>query len=93
MTEAARPSRSADGISEEEFLTLPTPADFHWALPTNWFTLDPTPGRAEASVARVVRARIRRYPQLAAYREQLTTLLHDQLRAATRHGRRREAPD
>jgi hypothetical protein len=78
-------------VSEEEFLGLPTPAGFNWAVPSNWFHLDLRPGRERAGIERVLDERVRRFPELAAYRERLSRALLAQVREAARDGAREVA--
>jgi hypothetical protein len=78
-------------VSEEEFLRLPTPAGFNWAVPSNWFHLDLRPGRERAGIERVLSERVRRFPELAAYRGRLSRALLAQVREAARDGAREVA--
>jgi hypothetical protein len=78
-------------VSEEEFLRLPTPAGFNWAVPSNWFHLDLRPGRERVGIERVLDERVRRFPELAAHRERLSRALLAQVREAARDGAREVA--
>lgn len=65
--------------------TVPRPDGYHLLLPSNWTYVDIRPNRSARSIRRLVEDRIRRNPDLAAYRKELLGLFRAMVNDALAH--------
>ena len=65
--------------------TLPRPDGYHLLLPSNWTYVDIRPQRSAKSIRRLVEDRVRRNPDLAAYRKELLGLFRAMVNDALAH--------